>query len=54
MQNEILRLKRRRDELLHRACIREEQPKIMEEVRAINRRLHELQGRLDREPRPDR
>lgn len=39
MQEQITILKKRRDELLSRACIRQERPEIMKEVRAINRKI---------------
>ena len=45
-QQEILRLKRRRDELLNRACNRHERPRILEEVRSINRTITGLDARL--------
>ncbi len=44
MRDKIVRLKKRRDELLNRACNRQERPKIMEEVRAINRKLRLLEA----------
>ena len=54
MHQEIARLKKRRDALLHRACTRQERPAIMKEVRAINRRLAELEHRLGaRRPKRD-
>lgn len=37
-------LKRRRDGLLNRACTRQERPDVLAEVRAINRRIEELEG----------
>ena len=43
MQAQITTLKKRRDELLNRACIRQERPEIMKEVRAINREIQTLE-----------
>ena len=39
MREKIARLKKRRDELLSRACNRHERPAVMEEVRRLNRRI---------------
>ncbi len=39
MQDQITKLKKRRDELLNQACNRQECPEIMKEVRAINRKI---------------
>ncbi len=43
MQAQITTLKKRRDELLNRACIRQERPEIMKEVRAINQKIQTLE-----------
>ncbi len=43
MQEQITTLKKRRDELLNRACNRQERPEIMKEVRAINRKIQTLE-----------
>lgn len=40
----ILKLKRRRDQLLNRACTRRERKEMLAEVRAINRKIWELEG----------
>ena len=45
-REEIRRLKKRRDVLLNTACNRQEQEKILEEVRAINRAIQALQKKL--------
>lgn len=42
--NLIAKLKRRRDRLLTRACTRSERPDILNEVRAINRKIWRLEG----------
>ena len=42
-REEIRRLKKRRDILLNTACNRQEQEKIVQEVRAINRTIQDLQ-----------
>ena len=42
--NLIAKLKRRRDELLNRACTRHERRTILKKVRAINRRIWALEG----------
>ncbi len=39
MQEQITKLKKRRDELLNQACNRQERPEIMKEVHAINRKI---------------
>ncbi len=46
MQAQITTLKKRRDELLNRACIRQERPEIMKEVRAINQKIQALEEKL--------
>ena len=46
MQEQITTLKKQRDELLNRACIRQERPEIMKEVRAINQKLQALDEKL--------
>ena len=43
MQEQITRLKKRRDELLNQACNRQESPQIMKEVGAINREIQTLE-----------
>ena len=43
MQVQITILKKRRDELLNRACNRQERPEIMKEVRAINQKIQTLE-----------
>ena len=43
MQEQITKLKKRRDELLNQACNRQERPEIMKEVRAINREIQTLE-----------
>ena len=45
-QQEIYRLKKRRDELLNTACNRFERPDILEEVKRINEQLRVLHIRL--------
>lgn len=45
-QQEITRLKKRRDELLTTACTRFEWGAIFDEVKAINRRLQILHRRI--------
>ena len=42
-REEIRRLKKRRDILLNTACNRQEQEKMLQEVRAINRTIQDLQ-----------
>jgi hypothetical protein len=42
--NQIAKLKRRRDQLLSRACTRAERAKLLAEVRAINRKIWHLEG----------
>ena len=49
MQEQIIRLKKRRDELLNQACNRQELPEIMKEVRAINREIQTLEEKLKHE-----
>ena len=44
MPSELARLKRRRDDLLHRAVTRQERPEIMAEVRELTRRILQLEG----------
>ena len=46
MQAQIAVLKKRRDELLNRACNRQERPEIMQEVRLINREIQALEDKL--------
>ncbi len=46
MQEQITTMKKRRDELLNRACNRQERPEIMKEVRAINQKLQALEEKL--------
>ena len=46
LPNHIDALKRRRDELLNRACTLQERPAVHEEVRALNRRIWTLEGRI--------
>ena len=46
MRATLARLKKRRDELLNRACNRQERPKIMDEVRALNREIHALEKKV--------
>ncbi len=46
MQEQITTLKKRRDELLNRACNRQERPEIMKEVRAINQKIQALEEKL--------
>ena len=46
MQAQIATLKKRRDELLNRACNRQERPEIMREVRAINQEIQALEDKL--------
>ena len=43
MRATLARLKKRRDELLNRACNRQERPDIMEQVRALNREIEQLE-----------
>ena len=43
MQEQITKLKKRRDELLNQACNRQERPEIMKEVRAINSKIQTLE-----------
>ncbi len=43
MQEQITILKKRRDELLNRACNRQERPEIMKKVRAINLKIQTLE-----------
>lgn len=45
-QQEITRLKKRRDLLLNRACNRHERATLFQEVKSINRRLQVLHGRM--------
>lgn len=45
-QQEIIRLKRRRDQLLNTACNRHERGEIFQEVKSINRRLRVLHERM--------
>lgn len=45
-QQEIIRLKKRRDLLLNTACNRHERGKLFQEVRSINRRLQVLHERM--------
>ncbi len=46
MQEQITKLKKRRDELLNQACNWQERPEIMKEVRAINQKLQALEEKL--------
>ncbi len=46
MQEQITILKKRRDELLNRACNRQERPEIMKEVRAISQKIQTLEEKL--------
>ena len=46
MQEQITILKKRRDELLNRACNWQERPEIMKEVHAINQKLQTLEEKL--------
>lgn len=43
MQEPITKLKKRRDDLLSRACSRQELPNIMKEVQALNREIQALE-----------
>jgi hypothetical protein len=43
MQEQITKLKKRRDDLLNRACSRQELPEIMKEVRALSREIQTLE-----------
>lgn len=45
-QQEIIRLKKRRDKLLNTACNRFERGTIFQEVKSINRRLQVLHERM--------
>lgn len=45
-QQEIVRLKKRRDKLLNTACNRFERGALFEEVKSINRRLQVLHERM--------
>jgi hypothetical protein len=51
-QQEITRLKKRRDDLLSTACTRYEWREIFDEVKAINRRLQVLHRRIGEQPSP--
>ena len=46
MQEQITILKKRRDELLNRACNRQERPEIMKEVRAISQKIQTLEEKV--------
>ncbi len=46
MQEQITKLKKRRNELLNQACNRQERPEIMKEVRAINQKIQTLEEKL--------
>ncbi len=46
MQVQITILKKRRDELLNRACNRQERPEIMKKVRAINLKIQTLEEKV--------
>lgn len=48
-QREIVRLKKRRDQLLNIACNRFERPQILAEVRRINEKLRALHVQLGRQ-----
>ncbi len=45
-QQEISRLKKRRDELISTACTRFERDRLFEEVKEINRRLQVLHRKI--------
>ena len=45
-REEIRRLKKRRDVLMNTACNRQEQEKMLQEVRKINRTIQELQKKI--------
>lgn len=45
-QQEITRLKKRRDQLVSTACTRFERDRLFDEVREINRRLQVLHRRI--------
>lgn len=45
-QQEIIRLKKRRDLLLNTACNRHERGELFQEVKSINRRLRVLHERM--------
>ena len=49
-QQEVMRLKKRRDELLTTACTRFEWVDMLGEVKAINRRLLILHRRIGEQP----
>lgn len=49
-QQEIARLKKRRDQLLNTACTRFEWVDLLEEVKQINKRLRVLHRRLGQHP----
>lgn len=46
-QQEIIRLKKRRDKLLNTACNRLERGTLFQEVKSINRRLQVLHERMN-------